>query len=149
MQGEIAEILPGARRQAQPAHRSGAAQFGAHGLVFFAGQEEDGLRSHLLSDGKNTRFDGPAEAVNSVQQKRLSSRHIFDGHTSPIFRLRLGKLFTRYSAGYLSSQLAHHPLYIERKWEGKKRFPEGTKRKAISGEPSHWVALPSPCCNVR
>ncbi len=41
VQGEVAEILPGAWRQAQPAHRSGAAQFGAHGLVFFAGQEED------------------------------------------------------------------------------------------------------------
>ncbi len=36
-------ILPGARRQAPPAQRSGAAQFGAHGLVFFAGQEEDGI----------------------------------------------------------------------------------------------------------
>src|SRR5205823_9757357 len=47
VQGEIAEILPGARRQAQPAQRSGAAQFGAHGLVFFAGQEEDGIGSAI------------------------------------------------------------------------------------------------------
>jgi hypothetical protein len=36
-------MRPGARRQAQPAYRSGAAQFGAHGLVFWAAQEEDGI----------------------------------------------------------------------------------------------------------
>lgn len=44
----------------------------------------NGLRSNFLGDGKDTRFDGPAEAVNCIQQEQVKSSWISRWpHTEP------------------------------------------------------------------
>ena len=47
LDGEVAEIFLRAGRHAAPTVRPGAAQFGAHGCVFFSQQEEDRIATTI------------------------------------------------------------------------------------------------------
>src|SRR6516225_9938151 len=57
--GEVAEIFLGTGRQAAPTYRSGTAQFGAHGCVFFSQEQEDRIAAAI-----GIEFAGFDEAIH-------------------------------------------------------------------------------------